>query len=158
MAHILGSFQFWLHSLLLALYLLSIDFETGSENSKWHREIQILWNVSFGRESCVDNETNLGEQFSSRKILWSLIVILPQPLLNSKPNIIVKGFSQNKVILLVQSLQKEDIDSKAKIIAKWKKEPQFLLSSMMLWVDRGRHQELTSLWPPIETNPNIKKK
>lgn len=51
--------------------------------------------------------------------------------------------------MLVQTIKDNNIDSKSKLLEKWKIQPKFLLSAMSLWVDRSNHKFLTEMWPPV---------
>jgi ATP-dependent RNA helicase DHX37/DHR1 len=66
----------------------------------------------------------------------------------AKPSIIVKQWAQHKIAAIVQPLLDHKIDSKQKLLARWQKDPKFLLSAVLLWLDPGEHANLAQVWPP----------
>ena len=66
---------------------------------------------------------------------------------NSKNRIGGRGTKAN---VLISTLQKAHIDSKEKLMKRWKKEPKFMLSAVMPWYEKGSHAALASVWPPKE--------
>lgn len=54
----------------------------------------------------------------------------------------------NKVNTLVSAIRVQNADNKAKLLAKFRKDKKFLLSTMMLWVNKEHHSKLIALWPP----------
>jgi ATP-dependent RNA helicase DHX37/DHR1 len=72
------------------------------------------------------------------------------PLLLNKPNILNKPWSKARVVAILQPLIDHQIDSRAKLVAKWTVDKRFLLDAFALWVDSEHHQEIVGLWPPVE--------
>lgn len=75
----------------------------------------------------------------------------------SSPALITRATVQNKILLLVDQLMKNKINSKKKLLAHWKTDPKFLLSPMSLWVDRTFQKSLTEMWPPVGEAPGLPK-
>lgn len=63
---------------------------------------------------------------------------------------ITKPYFQNKALILVNTLRDNKVDSKARLLAKWKEDPKFLLTAFTLWTDRNFHKILQSMWPPVD--------
>jgi hypothetical protein len=76
----------------------------------------------------------------------------------SKPALITKSYSQNKINLLVNALAEADIDTKSKLQAKWEQDPRFLLSALSLWIDRQYHKFLIDMWPPLDSKVQLNQK
>ncbi len=51
----------------------------------------------------------------------------------------------------MNTLHDNKVDSKARLLAKWKEDPKFLLTAFTLWTDRNFHKILQSIWPPIDS-------
>lgn len=64
---------------------------------------------------------------------------------------ITKAFTQNKILVLVQVLRENNVDSKKKLEEKWNTEPKYLLSALSLWIERSNHKQLLAIWPPLDS-------
>eukprot|EP01122_Echinamoeba_exundans_P008814 TRINITY_DN2999_c0_g1_i2.p1 TRINITY_DN2999_c0_g1~~TRINITY_DN2999_c0_g1_i2.p1 ORF type:complete len:1269 (-),score=258.86 TRINITY_DN2999_c0_g1_i2:1728-5534(-) len=68
----------------------------------------------------------------------------------AKPSIIVKQWAQHKIAAIVQPLLDHKIDTKQKLLAKWQKDPKFLLQAVLLWLDPSEHAAMAKIWPPTK--------
>lgn len=81
-------------------------------------------------------------------------IVCPQLLqyvdnLKNKPEIMNKPWVKERVVAVLQPLVEGQIDSRAKLLVRWKTEPTFLLHEYALWLDPAHHAILASQWPPI---------
>eukprot|EP00040_Diaphanoeca_grandis_P032054 m.193215 g.193215 ORF g.193215 m.193215 type:complete len:1171 (+) comp32496_c0_seq1:126-3638(+) len=70
--------------------------------------------------------------------------------LQNKPSILNKPWLKERVVALLQPLVNEKISTRAKLVAKWKENPKFLLQAYSLWLGSDHHSDLIQLWPPLE--------
>ena len=69
-----------------------------------------------------------------------------RPYLNTKPSAVL-GVLNPRISSLIKLFC--NLDSKQKLIAKWKKEPKYLLDEYLKWVQPIKGNEVKALWPPI---------
>jgi len=50
------------------------------------------------------------------------------------------------------------IDSKAKLDAQWKKEPEWFKKEYLAWVQPSQHEAINAMWPPIDCKQTKSKK
>ncbi|KAJ3011316.1 ATP-dependent RNA helicase dhx37 [Thoreauomyces humboldtii] len=72
------------------------------------------------------------------------------PFLDTKTVTITKpwGQTQQKVSTLVAALVSAQVDTREKLLAQWRKDPKFLLTSYLLWAPDAFHAALSQYWPP----------
>jgi len=73
-----------------------------------------------------------------------------QEYFSKKPQIITRSWTIPEVISILQPLETQGIDTKQKLIQKWKKDSKFLLIPYLLWVKKAYHNQVIAIWPPIE--------
>eukprot|EP01124_Arcella_intermedia_P004963 TRINITY_DN12874_c0_g1_i1.p1 TRINITY_DN12874_c0_g1~~TRINITY_DN12874_c0_g1_i1.p1 ORF type:complete len:639 (+),score=166.54 TRINITY_DN12874_c0_g1_i1:92-1918(+) len=72
-----------------------------------------------------------------------------QPFLIAQPNILTKQVTNTSVASIIQPLIDFQIDSKKKLIDKWRRDKSFLLSVFAIWISKEKHARLKEVWPPI---------
>lgn len=75
-----------------------------------------------------------------------------QPYLNGKPSMITQQWTQNKIASIIQPFLDFKIDTKKKLLERWKKDSKFLLKPVLQWVDDSKHQIVSEMWPPTDVN------
>lgn len=75
-----------------------------------------------------------------------------QPYLNGKPSLITQQWTQNKIAAIIQPFLDFKIDSKKKLLDRWKRDAKFLLKPVLQWVDDSKHSIVTEMWPPSSDN------
>jgi ATP-dependent RNA helicase DHX37/DHR1 len=75
-----------------------------------------------------------------------------QPYLNGKPSMITQQWTQNKIAAIIQPFLDFKIDTKKKLLERWKKDSKFLLKPVLQWVDDSKHQIVSEMWPPTDVN------
>lgn len=68
----------------------------------------------------------------------------------SPPALLTQKWTQTKVTDLLQALISEQIDTKVKLVEKWRKNKDYLRAQVALWVSPSAHADLKNLWPPVE--------
>ncbi|ELU07825.1 hypothetical protein CAPTEDRAFT_170843 [Capitella teleta] len=83
-------------------------------------------------------------------------IVCPQlekfvPTLLTAPLTMVKSWAklQPRTETFLKALMAAQVDSKASLMAKWQKDPNFLLKEYSEWVPRVQHLEVEAKWPPI---------
>eukprot|EP00038_Savillea_parva_P001990 m.109051 g.109051 ORF g.109051 m.109051 type:complete len:1221 (+) comp10686_c1_seq1:183-3845(+) len=78
--------------------------------------------------------------------------------LKNRPDIFNKHWiSKERVVAVLQPLVDRQIDTKAKLVAVWEKQPRFLLQAVALWLDSDHHDTLVNLWPPSKPSSSSAK-
>ena len=62
----------------------------------------------------------------------------------------VQTSTNTKVLAAVDALLAAHADSRAAILKKWAKEPDFFLSNYLDLLDKAAHNQLVKAWPPIK--------
>ena len=67
------------------------------------------------------------------------------------PSTMVKSWSklQPRTEALLKELVDEDVDSKASLLAVWKKDTKYLLKAYLQWIPESKHDEIKKIWPPV---------
>ncbi|EEC14100.1 hypothetical protein IscW_ISCW011370 [Ixodes scapularis] len=71
-------------------------------------------------------------------------------LLLSPPVTMVKSWArlQPRTEHLLKALVSQSADSKEKLCEAWKKNPKYLLSEYLEWIQESLHNEVSLKWPP----------
>eukprot|EP00050_Salpingoeca_kvevrii_P021732 m.114735 g.114735 ORF g.114735 m.114735 type:complete len:1207 (-) comp9458_c0_seq1:121-3741(-) len=121
-------------------------------------EIRCVMSATFGRHrwaippvevpypSCPDRFRYFARFVLEGKVFPLLAQYTPK--MKNKPSILNKPWSKERVVAILQPLVDNQIDSKAKLAAKWKTDERFLVEPISLWLDREDFNELMTKWPP----------
>ncbi|EDQ89830.1 uncharacterized protein MONBRDRAFT_18918 [Monosiga brevicollis MX1] len=71
------------------------------------------------------------------------------PYLRNKPDILLKPWSKERIVALLQPLIDHDVDSRRKLLARLKQDSHFLLKPLALWLPAEQHSTLTATWSAI---------
>eukprot|EP01129_Flabellula_baltica_P012811 TRINITY_DN5840_c0_g1_i1.p1 TRINITY_DN5840_c0_g1~~TRINITY_DN5840_c0_g1_i1.p1 ORF type:complete len:1194 (+),score=336.49 TRINITY_DN5840_c0_g1_i1:26-3607(+) len=72
-----------------------------------------------------------------------------QEIYSSSPALITKQHPNEKILRLIQPLINRKIDTKGKLKKQWKRDKNFLLEPMLIWVKKSEAETVKSAWPPM---------
>eukprot|EP01126_Amoeba_proteus_P052056 TRINITY_DN6259_c0_g1_i3.p1 TRINITY_DN6259_c0_g1~~TRINITY_DN6259_c0_g1_i3.p1 ORF type:complete len:751 (-),score=181.37 TRINITY_DN6259_c0_g1_i3:320-2572(-) len=72
-----------------------------------------------------------------------------QAYLKQSPNMIIKQWHEGKMIPTVQPLLDFQIDTKAKMLTRWKKDRSFYLPVLVKWFDESQHSQIQKEWSSL---------
>eukprot|EP00730_Choanoeca_flexa_P002913 TRINITY_DN11227_c0_g1_i1.p1 TRINITY_DN11227_c0_g1~~TRINITY_DN11227_c0_g1_i1.p1 ORF type:complete len:1025 (+),score=270.17 TRINITY_DN11227_c0_g1_i1:211-3075(+) len=71
------------------------------------------------------------------------------PHLKNNPNIVMKPWTKDRVIALVQPLIDDNVDCKRKLVAKLGNNPHYLMKAYALWLPPQHHSSLVATWSQL---------
>lgn len=71
------------------------------------------------------------------------------PLLLARPTTLLTNATQPRVIELVNLFWDQKINTKAKLMAMWEKDPNFGLESYLKWIPANKRNAVRGIWPPV---------
>ena len=113
---------------------------------------QHVWPLPAIEMSYPDNDPDRYRYFARFLLEGAIFAKLAKfvPSLKNKPDILNKPWVKERVVAILQPLVDGQIDTKAKLLAKWKADPKFLMQAFSLWLPSDLHGELVTMWPPVE--------
>ncbi|KAM5193099.1 putative ATP-dependent RNA helicase DHX37 [Mantella aurantiaca] len=75
-------------------------------------------------------------------------------ILLSSPTTMLKSWAklQPRTEVLLKALVSENADNRSSLLTAWKNDPKYLLHAYCQWIPEAVHEELSKVWPPVDSS------